>query len=315
MAKKTGIGNPAVIMSALEVAKTEQGQKAIKKTFDRVENTQRTVKKVGKYAAIGVGSAIAIYATVKVSQGIRRKALLNKAVGDPEIKSAVDIWNCIPDGYKNKFKLIELNPLKRVSYAYEEIETLWKDVNTARLMSIAKSIYTNKLKINRISRVFNTLYRIDLLTLLNKVLTPAQIDMFSNYIYRGSGSVSPAVSKGLFAVAKEDVRLRTEAKIPGFLEKENVIRTAKSGSLVGQVTGREETFVDGDKSVVFVEILSYNSSTNANKYSKPVWAWKGAFNFVSKNETSKLPVTDTHQSYWDTVVKYIPAYHLIRKIL
>lgn len=284
MRNKSNIGNPAAIYAAAEIANSEQGQKLIKRATGNVERAQNIARKTGKVAAISVITIGAGFLAYKGIKYANKQRLLKKAVSDPEVKTAVDIWNCVPDGYKNKFKLVELNPLNRIGYAYEEIAKLWQSSNTDRIMTLAKRIYDNKYKINRISRVFKTLYEIDLYTLLNKVLTPTQLDVFSNYIYRGSGSVTPQVTAGLYAITKKPVTLRTDPKIPGFTDYENDVKNVGTGVFIGQVTGREEIFNSGSKTTVFVEILAYSSKVNSKKFSTPVWAWKGALDFVDINK-------------------------------
>lgn len=316
MRKKCNIGNPAAIYAASEIAKSEEGQKAMQRITTDVNRVQKVVKTTGKVVGISILTAVVAYLSYKGIKYANRQALLKKAVSDPEIKTAVDIWNCVPDGYKNKFKLIEFNPLKRIEFAYDEIATLWKGTNTDRLMQLAKRIYDNKLKVNRISRVFKTLYGMDLITLINKVLTPAQNDVFSNYIYRGSGSVTPKVAEGLYAISKQAVTLRSAPNIPGFFYPENKIKNIGAGILVGQVTGREETYTESNKSTVFIEILVFNSKVNKSKYSTPVWAWKGALDFVDKQKASSYKAidVDTEKNAVDFIVDNNPIKKLYNSI-
>ncbi|MDR2011414.1 MAG: hypothetical protein LBQ22_13120 [Bacteroidales bacterium] len=290
----TQLGNPALIAGATTaLLNSKQGQQVINKTADTVtiqtEKTIQGLRKAGKVAGIVLIVGVGSYVSYKSYIAIRRNQLKKKALSNPEIKTAIDLWECIPDGYKNKWSVFTLlNPLSLVSKAYEEIETLWKDTNTKRLLEISENIYKNQYSISKISRYFKTLYGLDLITILNKVLTGTQLDSFSNYITRGSASITPQVQNGLFAFAKQATHLRENPEIPttwsNFTKGDNVKATTKSGQIAGQVTGREHTYTNGKTTTIFVELMAYDSSKNDNKYCVPVWAWKGGFDFLSKED-------------------------------
>lgn len=312
MSGKNGIGNPLVAASAAKLLESEAGQKAITKVVDRgieqQEKMSRAARKTGRVVGSLVLVAGASYLGYKGIKIMRRNALMKKALSDPEVKASVDVWECIPDGFKNKWSVLTfLNPISTVSNAYSEIETLWKSANTERIMLIAKRIYEQKLNLKKIQRHFKTLYGIDLIAMLNKVLTSTQIDVFSNYVTRGSGSTKAPVEQGKLAVVKQSVHLREEPLVPAWYSANNVVRTAAARTIAGQATGREETFTDGSTSIVFVELMAYNSATNSSKYSTPVWAWKGALEFMSQDEVKRiygnLKATDVKQTTGDWLIE------------
>lgn len=284
------LGNPVLIKTAASAAKAAIAKKGMEKalaTKDRANQAyhSQTGRKFRKAAGTAVIVTGVSYAGYKGYQAIRRNKLLKRAASDPEVRSAVDIWSSIPDGFKNSWSLFNiLMPIAAIGKAYDELETAWKKTNTDRIMSIANNINKSELNVTKIAKYFKALYRIDLVTLLNKVLQNEQIDMFYNILAGGSGSVSEKVSQGLFAVALEDVRLRDEPAIEKWYQATNVRNSCKSGYVAGQVTGEERLFNEGKKSTVFVQLLAFDSSVNSNKYSQPVWAWKGAFEFLTKSE-------------------------------
>jgi hypothetical protein len=313
MTKQTGIGNPALVSAVLS---TKQGQQAIDKAVDQASSSISIAKKVRRVALITLGTGILAFGSYKGIQYARRQSLMNKRATDPHVKSAIDIYTAIPEGYKNKWKAVNLNPFANLNNAYSEIETLWKSANTERIMQVAKRIYSNKLKFRKVSKYFKIIYHLDLMTLLNKVLTTDQIDVFSNYVTRGTGSESERQKAGNLAIAKMAVHLRNEPSKPGFAEKDNVVYTIQAGKVAGQITGNEETFVDGSKSTVFVEIMAYDSSVNSKRYSVPVWAWKSAFIYMSKKEAinkyGSLRVEDIKKSETDSFIN--DTYNFLRNL-
>ncbi|MDD3686734.1 MAG: hypothetical protein PHE56_08200 [Bacteroidales bacterium] len=313
MAKQTGIGNPALVSAVLS---TKQGQQAIDKAVDQAITSISLAKKVRRVALIAVGTGILAYGSYKGIQYARRQSLMNKSATDPHVKSAIDIYTAIPEGYKNKWKAINLNPFANLTNAYAEIETLWKSANTERIMQVAKRIYNNKLKFRKVSKYFKIIYHLDLMKMLNKVLTTDQIDVFSNYVTRGTGSETSKQQAGNVAIAKMAVHLRSEPNKPGFAEKDNVVYTIQAGKVAGQITGNEETFVDGTKSTVFVEIMAYDSSVNSKKYSTPVWAWKNGFLYMSKQEAinkyGSLRVEDIKKTDTDSFIN--DTYNFLRNL-
>lgn len=291
MSKKQQLGNPAIVAAAKKAATSiaiKKGQEKALATRDRVvaynqsENGRKFRKGLRTVALTGVVS----FAAWKVFQIVRRNSLKKRAATNPEIKAAVDIWSSIPDGFKQKFKFLDILylPFAMVGKAYDSVKALWDKTNTQRMMSIAQSISHKKLRPEKISKYFKALYGIDFITLLNRVMSNEQIDMFFSYINGGTGSETSKVTQGKYAVAIEDVKLRDEPQISLWYEKTNVRKVCTAGSVAGQVTGNERVFNKGKKSAVFIEIMTYDSSKNKTRLSQPVWAWKGAFEFMSKTE-------------------------------
>lgn len=319
MNKNANIGNP-LILAAAQVLQQKgsdgkpQYTKIVEKAKSDTATITGTVKKITKIGAIATGVVVGSYITYKGYKILRRNALLKKAYSDPEVTAAVDIWNCVPDGIKKKWSITTfLNPINLASETIAEIKTLWQDVNTQRLMAIAKRIYENQLKINQVQKNFKALYNIDLMTLINNALKPAQVDVFNNMILKGSGSTKPAVVNGQLALTKQEVFLRKAPKIPSTFSLNNVVKTAPPRMIAGQVTGREETFTDGKDSTVFVEIMAYDSSVNGNKYSVPVWAWKGALEFYPAEEIKRiygnLKAIDVKQTWTDSITDSFDVRH------
>ncbi|MDA3910959.1 MAG: hypothetical protein PF448_06360 [Bacteroidales bacterium] len=285
------LGNPALVAVAKKAATSyaiKKGQEKALATRDNVvsynqsENGRKFRKGLRTIAIAGVVS----FAAYKSFQIIRRNQLKKRAATDPEVKAAVDIWSSIPDAFKKKFKFIDILflPFAMLGKAYDSVKALWDKTNTQRMMSIAQSISNKNLRPEKISKYFKALYGIDFITLLNRVMSNEQIDMFFSYINGGTGSQTSIVTQGKYAVAIEDVKLRDEPQISDWYGKTNVRKVCTAGSVAGQVTGNERVFNKGKKSTVFIEIMAYDSSKNKSRLSQPVWAWKGAFEYMEKSE-------------------------------
>ena len=210
---KNNLGNPAVVAVAKKAATQmaiQEGQKRALATRDRVNaynqsENGRKFRKGVRTVAITAGLSFVAWKTFQI---IRRNALKKRAATDPEVRAAIDVWSSIPEGFKSKWKFLDILylPAALLKKTYDGVKTLWKSTNTQRLMSIAQGISSKNLRPEKISKYFKILYGLDMITLLNRVMSNEQIDMFFSYINGGSGSQTAKVTQGLYAVAIEDVK-------------------------------------------------------------------------------------------------------------
>lgn len=268
---KKGMGNPLAILAADQVAKEYK------------QPITNGLKWLG-IGALGFGTFWIGSKAIKVA---RQKSLYKKALSDPEISSAIKIYDAIPAGLKKSEGGL-FNPMGFVKDIGNTISTIWQKTDTKNILAIAKTIQAEKLNKENISKHFQTLYGEPLYPLMQKALGTEDMALFENYTESESGSKTKPPTKfqyALSAVNKLNVRSAAkDIKDIDVFTKTNKIGIAVMNQVVGYTTGKE--YRDADANVVFVEIQSWVKK--GDKRTRTTYVWKGGLQFVDKDTAQKL---------------------------
>ena len=287
MSKKIeNIGNPALIATSLAPAIKENAPIIIK-----------TYTSFLKTFLILLGVSGSLFLGYKWAAAKRKRQLEAKAGQDVDIKAAIDIYNAIPAGLKQGEGSI-WNPFGFVTDFANKIATIWQSTDTDRILEISKRIKDNK----RVFKVFRILYGEDLYQLLSKVLTPANLDLFSAHSGpTHSASLTPAIPKNNLVITTTSVRVRKTpinqegiysnsslwSKIQNLTSEairrytdSNIVATAENDKFLGITTGREVT--DEEGKTVFTEVLGLKKG--GTKWDTTIYVWKGGIRTLTKDQ-------------------------------
>lgn len=254
-----------------------------------------TLEKNSPVVIKGIGTGLKVVAVAglgflgyKWYVNYRKNKLMQGASSDVNVAAAMDIYQAIPAGYKKGDGSL-FNPFGFVGDVLNKIATLWELVDRQKIINCGKKITD----LQYCYKVFNQLYGENLRPMLQRALTPDDLNSFENLAKtKGTSASSTPVSPAhKFAVvtASSGVRLRSTPivpMIPGAMYPiGNVVGIAPFGKIVGYTTGIET--MSPDNKTIFVQIKAGSKKkmkTNGNVADLEIYGWKGAFEFLTHQE-------------------------------
>ncbi|MFA6066894.1 MAG: hypothetical protein WC707_06960 [Candidatus Babeliaceae bacterium] len=161
------LGNPIL---AAKLASDPALRKDVKDTAINITN------KVGSFvktAFIVGGVGVGLVAIKKQMDKAKKRKWLKAAANDPDITTAMQMWEEIPQRYKPTGNLI--NPLNLLDKVWGEIK-VWETSNDKRMLEYGSQI----IKLATIEKVFSELYSANVYEILSQTMTPANYQEFLN---------------------------------------------------------------------------------------------------------------------------------------
>jgi len=276
MKQERNIGNPLLVATAVKA-----GSDAISQNSGAIVKGVGTVLKVGGIIAI-------LYGGSRLLSTYRKNKLMQGASSDQNVSAAMEVYQAIPAGYKKGDGSL-LNPYGFVTDVLNKIATLWELPDRQKIINCGKKITD----LQYCYKVFYQLYGENLRPILLRALTTEDLNSFENLAKtKGkSASSTPVTDAHKLAVvtAASGVRLRSTPIVPtisaAMYPIGNVVGIAPFGKIVGFTTGIET--ITSDNKTIFVQIKAGSKKkmkTNGNVADLAIYAWKGAFEFLTHQE-------------------------------
>lgn len=175
--QKKSLNNPLVAAAATP---------AVVNVTTKAASGMGTLVKAGLILLGGLGI---VFFTSKAIRKARIESLKRRAFTDANIKAAIDIFDAIPAGLKEGTGGF-FNPFGIVKDAINKVKLIWQKTDTDRIMQIAESITDIQLT----ASAFKTLYREDLITLLQNAMEP---DKYDEFVRRARRDKNPIPNKNI----------------------------------------------------------------------------------------------------------------------
>lgn len=132
------------------------------------------VSRTVKAGALAVGAAIVFFGGRSLIRSYNRNKITSAIDTNANYRAAQWIFDAIPAGLKKGDGSL-LNPFGFISDLANQVALLWQSTDTKRIMDIAGSTITD---FDETAKAFKVLYREDLTSLLNKVMSQSDLNAF-----------------------------------------------------------------------------------------------------------------------------------------